>query len=94
MFIKSSHQTPNRSWPGAVIKPLIPRYQKVEEGVISLETLPPARLAPLHPSSAPALTVDLPDIGILRTTHIQTSVDRNDRFRGMDSHRNAWDNPV
>lgn len=89
------HQpSPLRSWPSSAIPAAgdsaaagAAKYHRVveDENGIALQPLPPARVVPLPPAAGNhAHDRGLSDSSILRTTHIETSVDYVDRTR--DGH--------
>ena len=67
----------------------------VDEVETTLQTPRRARITAAH-SHEPVHATQLPVDAILRTTHIETSVDNVDsnKYRGLGHHGNPWDDHV
>ncbi|KAI1256205.1 hypothetical protein MGN70_002367 [Eutypa lata] len=95
MLTKPSRQVYTHSWPSANPTNPSSKYQKVDENGMPLQPLPPARLASAQPEDH-AHVRNLSEVGIVRTTHIETSVNYvdRDRERDMFNYPHAWEGSV
>ena len=92
---KSHRRKTSRSCSSAIPQSPDLRYHMVDEVETTLQTPTRARINAAH-SHEPVHATQLPVDAILRTTHIETSVDNVDsnKYRGLGHHGNPWDDHV